>query len=64
MDSQKEHEAATVEDMARAEFRKRRNRLGKLTADQESAIEFLLISAVTKISYHITQARDSIRPPA
>ena len=64
MESQKEHEAATVEDIARAEFRKRRNRLGILTAEQESAIEFLLISTVMKISYQIAQAKRSIRPPA
>lgn len=62
MESQKENEASTVEDMARTEFRKRRNRLGILTAEQESAIEFLLISTVMKISYHIDQAKRLIRP--
>jgi len=64
MESQKENEASTVEDLARAEFRKRRNRLGILTSEQESAIEFLLISTVMKISYHIDQAKLLIRPPA
>jgi len=64
MESQKENEASTVEDLARAEFRKRRNRLGILTSEQESAIEFLLISTVMKISYHIDQAKRLIRPPA
>jgi len=64
MESQKENEASTVEDLALAEFRKRRNRLGILTSEQESAIEFLLISTVMKISYHIDQAKLLIRPPA
>ena len=62
MELQKENEASTVEDLERAEFRKRRNRLGKLTSEQESAIEFLMISTVLKISYHIDQAKRLIRP--
>jgi len=64
MESEKEREAATAQDIARAEFRKRRNRLGILTAEQESAIEFLLISTVMQLSHHIAEVKRSIRPPA
>jgi len=64
MESEKEREAATAQDIARAEFRKRRNRLGMLTAEQESAIEVLLMSTVDKISHHVAQVKRSIRPPA
>ena len=64
MESEKEREAATAQDIARAEFRKRRNRLGILTAEQESAIEFLLMSTVEKISHHAAQVKRSIRAPA
>ena len=38
------------QDMARAEFRKQRKRLGVLSAEQEAAIEALLMSTVNKIS--------------
>jgi len=64
MESEKEREGATAQDIALAEFRKRRNRLGILTAEQESAIEFLLISTVMKISHQIAQVKHSIRPLA
>ena len=37
-------------DIARAEFRKHRKRLGVLSAEQETAIEALLMSTVNKIS--------------
>ena len=39
------------QDIARAEFRKQRKRLGVLSADQEAAIEALLITTVNKISH-------------
>ena len=64
MDSEKEHETATAQDIARAEFQKRRNRLGILTAEQERAIEFLLMSTVEKISHHVARVKSSIRPSA
>jgi hemolysin-activating ACP:hemolysin acyltransferase len=38
------------QDMARAEFRKQRKRLGVLSAEQEAEIEALLMSTVNKIS--------------
>ena len=38
------------QDIARAEFRKQRKRLGVLNAEQEAAIEALLMSTVNKIS--------------
>jgi len=38
------------QDLARAEFRKQRKRLGVLSAEQEAAIEALLMSTVNKIS--------------
>ena len=64
MESEKERAAATAQDIARAEFRKQRNRLCMLTPEQESAIEFLLMSTVEKLSHHIAQVKRSIRPPA
>ena len=39
------------QDIARAEFRKQRKRLGVLNAEQETAIEALLMSTVNKISH-------------
>jgi len=39
------------EDMARAEFRKRRKRLGVLSAEQETAIDALLMTTVNKVSH-------------
>ena len=45
------------QDIARAEFRKQRKRLGVLSAEQEAAIETLLISAVNKISHRVVAAQ-------
>ena len=39
--------------IARAEFRKQRRRLGVLSAEQEAAIEDLLMSTVNKISHRV-----------
>ena len=41
------------QDIARAEFRKQRKRLGVLSAEQEAAIEALLMSTVNKISHRV-----------
>ena len=41
------------QDIARAEFRKQRKRLGVLSAEQEAAIEALLITTVNKISHRV-----------
>ena len=38
------------QDIARAEFRKQRKRLGVLSAEQETAIEDLLMATVNKVS--------------
>jgi hypothetical protein len=43
------------QDVARAEFRKQRKRLGVLSAEQETAIEALLTSTVNKISDRVAQ---------
>jgi len=40
----------TRQDIARAEFRKQRKRLGVLSAEQETAIEALLMTTVNKVS--------------
>ena len=40
----------TRQDIARAEFRKQRKRLGVLSAEQETAIESLLITTVNKVT--------------
>jgi glutamyl-tRNA reductase len=40
-----------LQDIARVELTRQRNRLGPLTAEQESAIEALLVSTVNKISH-------------
>ena len=46
------------QDIARAEFQKQRKRLGVLSAEQETAIEALLMSTVNKISHRVvTQSR-------
>ena len=42
-------------DIARAEFRKQRKRLGVLSAEQETAIEALLMSTVNEISNRVAQ---------
>jgi len=39
------------QDMARTELRKQRKRLGVLSAEQETAIEDLLMTTVNKISH-------------
>ncbi len=38
-------------DVARTEFRKHRKRLGVLSAEQETAIETLLMTTVNKVSH-------------
>ena len=38
------------QDIARAEFRKQRKRLGVLSAEQETAIEALLMTTVNKVT--------------
>ena len=49
------------QDIARAEFRKQRKRLGVLSAEQETAIEALLMSTVNKVSHRVVaQMRRSI----
>ncbi len=40
-----------LQDIAKLELDRQRNRLGPLTAEQESAIEALLTSTVNKISH-------------
>ena len=40
-----------LQDIARLELTRQRNRLGSLTAEQETAIEALLVSTVNKISH-------------
>lgn len=42
-----------MQDIARSEFARQRNRLGQLSTDQERAIESLLISTVNKISHPV-----------
>jgi hemolysin-activating ACP:hemolysin acyltransferase len=41
----------TFQEMARAEFRKQRKRMGVLSAKQETAIEELLMTTVNKVSH-------------
>jgi hypothetical protein len=48
------------QDIARAEFRKQRKRLGVLNAEQETAIEALLVSAVDKISHRLGRLIETI----
>jgi glutamyl-tRNA reductase len=40
-----------LQDIARMELTRQRNRLGPLTAEQETAVEALLVSTVNKISH-------------
>ncbi len=48
------------QDIARHEFKRQRNRLGPLTAEQESGIESLLLSTVNKLSHPmLSQMRHS-----
>jgi glutamyl-tRNA reductase len=42
-----------MQDIARAELTRHRNRLGSLTPEQEQAVESLLISTVNKISHPV-----------
>jgi glutamyl-tRNA reductase len=44
-----------MQDIARSEMTRQRNRLGELTPEQERAIESLLISTVNKISHPVIQ---------
>jgi glutamyl-tRNA reductase len=48
------------QDIARAEFRKQRKRLGVLSAEQETAIEALLMSTVNKISHRMGRLIETI----
>jgi len=48
------------QDIARAEFRKQRKRLGVLSAEQETAIEALLVSSVDKISHRVGRLIETI----
>jgi len=41
------------QDIARAEFRKQRKRLGVLSAEQETAIEALLMTTVNEVSLRV-----------
>ena len=43
------------QDIAREEFRKQRKRLGVLSAEQEMAIEAVLMSTVSKVSDRVAQ---------
>ena len=52
------------QDIARAEFRKQRKRLGVLSAEQETAIEALLMSTVNQISDRVDQMMRLIEPSA
>jgi glutamyl-tRNA reductase len=53
------------QDIARAEFRKQRKRLGVLSAEQEAAIEALLITTVNNISHRaLAQMRRLIETSA
>lgn len=45
----------TLQEIARAEIARHRRRLGKLTAEQQSAIEELLISTADQISGRLIQ---------
>jgi glutamyl-tRNA reductase len=42
-----------LQDIARLEMTRQRNRLGPLTPEQENAIESLLLSTVNKISHPV-----------
>lgn len=43
----------TLHDIARQEYRRQRNRLGSLSAEQEKAIESLLLSTINKVSHPV-----------
>ena len=52
-----------LQDIAKAELTRQRNRLGPLTSEQETAVEALLVSTVNKISHpllsHMRRSYDS-----
>ena len=48
------------QDIAKAEFRKQRKRLGVLSAEQEMAIEALLMSTVSNISDRVERLIETI----
>ena len=49
-----------LQDIARQELKRQRNRLGQLTPEQESGIETLLLSTVNKVSHPVlSQMRHS-----
>jgi hypothetical protein len=52
------------QEIARAEFRKQRKRLGTLSIEQESAIEALLVSAANKLSYTVLVQMKRLNLPA
>ena len=52
------------QDIARAEFRKQRKRLGTLSIEQESAIEALLVSAANKLSHTVLVQMKRLNLPA
>jgi glutamyl-tRNA reductase len=53
----------TLQDVAKLEFNRRRAQLGPLTAEQEHAIESLLLATVNKISHPVLgQLRRSYDP--
>jgi glutamyl-tRNA reductase len=50
------------QDIARVELRKQRKRLGALSADQETAIEALLMTTVNKVSHRaVAQMRSFVQ---
>jgi glutamyl-tRNA reductase len=57
-----------LQDIARLEMTRQRNRLGPLTPEQENAIESLLLSTVNKISHpvlsHLRRSYDTSDPDA
>ena len=52
------------QEIARAEFRKQRKRLGTLSSEQESAIEALLVSAANKLSHTVLVQMKRLNLPA
>ncbi len=52
-----------LQDLAKAELKRQRNKLGPLTAEQENAVQALLVSTVNKISHpllsHMRRSYDS-----
>jgi len=52
------------QEIARAEFRKQRKRLGTLSIEQENAIEALLVSAANKLSHTVLVQMKRLNLPA